>query len=305
MPGPRNDLQADWEALLRQSFAEFLPDSPRYQPRPLPPADWTGEIIRPDDLLYLSVSAYNLRPIDHPAGPRLGRINEQSPALLVFELPPQTIAEQAFFEPSSTKPQVSAGTDLTTDAGRPKDELAAGDAAKARFATMCRRWCSASPACWSGTRSSPCCRRSRLSHANRRPPSSRPHLTSPSPSRWKPPSSCPIGSFSRQTLTRAGSTARRRSRAAAAPSSGTRVSALRAPTTSSWKPRQRARFRSAPSGHPTTTPAGAGQERRRPGPRDGGYEPERSSSDRHASRLSANSVRIESVCAWRPTKLVS
>jgi hypothetical protein len=105
MPNPNNDfILFDFGRRLNPALLDFLLNSPRYQPTPLPPADWTGEIVRPDDLIYLSVAAYNLRPVDLPGGTRLERIDEHQSALLVFELPPQTIAEQAFFEQSEIKP---------------------------------------------------------------------------------------------------------------------------------------------------------------------------------------------------------
>lgn len=118
---------------LISHYADLLPASTNYQPRPLPSADWTGEIVRPDDLLYLAVSTYNLRPVDEAGGARLERIDRARPALLVFELPPQTIAEQAFFEPSPIEPLARPGSDVTADAQRPKDEYTIGGTAKARI----------------------------------------------------------------------------------------------------------------------------------------------------------------------------
>jgi hypothetical protein len=58
--------------------------------------------------------------------------------VLVFELPPQTIAEQAFFEPSSTKPQANSAADVTADAARAKDDLPPGAVAKARIGRPAR-----------------------------------------------------------------------------------------------------------------------------------------------------------------------
>jgi hypothetical protein len=139
MPGGADErARSDLVTLLGVSTAALQLDTSRYQQERLPPADFACELIRPDDLLYLLVSAYNLRPTHHPGGAQLVRIAEGSPALLVFELPPQTIAEQAFFEPSSTKPQANPGADLTVDAARPRDDLAAGGVAKARIGRPAR-----------------------------------------------------------------------------------------------------------------------------------------------------------------------
>ncbi len=138
MPGQElRKTSLDFLDLLSSHFVELQSDSPHYQPKPLPPADWTGEIIRPDDLLFLSVSAYNLRPDDHPDGARLVRITENQPALLIFELPPQTVAEQAFFEDAKIDPQDRPK--LPPPAGappepiKPNENLTAGNSAKARI----------------------------------------------------------------------------------------------------------------------------------------------------------------------------
>ena len=72
MPGARDDTVRGMAELLIPRLVERLA-SARFQPVPLPPADWTGEIVRPDDLLHLVVSAYNLRPAFGPTGPAPGR----------------------------------------------------------------------------------------------------------------------------------------------------------------------------------------------------------------------------------------
>ena len=129
---------------LDLEVAKLILDSPRYQPRRPPPADWVGEMIRPDDLLHLVVSSYNLRPVAGPAGPRLERISPDTAAVIVFELPPQTIAEQAYLEPSSTKPitRPARTIDGKPEDGRRKDgekqEFGAGDVATARIARPSR-----------------------------------------------------------------------------------------------------------------------------------------------------------------------
>ena len=138
MPGQElRKTSLDFLDLLSSRFVEPQSDSLLYQLKPLPPADWTSEIVRPDDLLYLSVSAYNLRPEDHPGGARLARIAEDRPALLVYELPPQTIVEQAFFEESGItpddRPKPPPPPGALPEPPKPNENLAGGNTAKARI----------------------------------------------------------------------------------------------------------------------------------------------------------------------------
>ena len=59
----------------------------------------TLTIVRPVDLLVLSVQAVNLRlDTSQPSRPRLVRDTPGGAAYLVYVFPPQSIAEQAFFE---------------------------------------------------------------------------------------------------------------------------------------------------------------------------------------------------------------
>jgi hypothetical protein len=69
------------------------------------------EILRPDDLLVLSVQAVNLR-LDTSAAdqPRLVRNIPGEAAYLVYVFPPQSIAEQAFFETAQVTQQPSFNT---------------------------------------------------------------------------------------------------------------------------------------------------------------------------------------------------
>jgi hypothetical protein len=60
------------------------------------------EILRPDDLLTISVECYNLTPFG--AG-QLRRIDPHADAFLVFSFPPQHIAEQAYFEAYDISPK--------------------------------------------------------------------------------------------------------------------------------------------------------------------------------------------------------
>lgn len=71
----------------------------------------TVEIVRPDDLLVLTVQAVNLRlDTSTPDRPRLVRDAQGEAAYLVYLFPPQSIAEQAFFETAEVKQQPSFNT---------------------------------------------------------------------------------------------------------------------------------------------------------------------------------------------------
>ena len=69
------------------------------------------DILRPDDLLVLSVQAVNLRlDTSAPDQPRLVRNIPGEAAYLVYVFPPQSIAEQAFFETARVTQQPSFNT---------------------------------------------------------------------------------------------------------------------------------------------------------------------------------------------------
>lgn len=138
MPDQRDHV--DWVRLFDPAF-DFevaLPQGSGYQPLPLPPADWVGEIIRPRDLLHLVVHAYNLRPEPHPSGPRLVRLDPGAACLLAFELPPQSIGEQAFYEPSPVKHAPAPGQPEQDDLSQPTDQLPPAGVARARVARPSR-----------------------------------------------------------------------------------------------------------------------------------------------------------------------
>ena len=88
----------------------------------------TFELTRPEDLVSLTVRGENLH-LDASDGnaPALVVQNAQAPAFLIFQFPPQTTAETAFFEssivsPESNKPDPDAGTvtELLPGAGNVK-----------------------------------------------------------------------------------------------------------------------------------------------------------------------------------------
>jgi hypothetical protein len=63
------------------------------------------DLLRPDDLLTLRVEAVNLRlDTSRPAQPRLVVDRPHRAALLIFQFPPQSIAEQAFFQTAPVAP---------------------------------------------------------------------------------------------------------------------------------------------------------------------------------------------------------
>src|SRR5215813_8954169 len=56
-------------------------------------------LLRPEDLLNLTVRGYNLRlVVSDRKAPVLTHIDPKAPAYLSIELPPQSIGEEAFFE---------------------------------------------------------------------------------------------------------------------------------------------------------------------------------------------------------------
>lgn len=87
------------------------------------------DIVRADDLLNLSVTASNFRvDLSDPNHPTLVIDQQGAPAWLAVTLPPQTIAESAFFQASSITPDqnpnrpdpdASASTEALTTPGQP------------------------------------------------------------------------------------------------------------------------------------------------------------------------------------------
>lgn len=139
MPRARDALLLDWASFTTPALVEHLFENSAWQPSPLPAADWTGEILRPDDLLVLVVSAYNLRPDFSSGQAHLRRIVPQQPTLLVFELPAQAIAEQAFFASSTTNPlERPLEPSAPPPAKQQEDDLAPGEVARARTARPSR-----------------------------------------------------------------------------------------------------------------------------------------------------------------------
>ncbi|MEX3940624.1 hypothetical protein AB4Y44_13940 [Paraburkholderia sp. BR10937] len=68
------------------------------------------DLVRPDDLLNLRVTTENLRvDTTDPSKPALVIDQQGAPAWLVVTLPPQTIAENAFFESSPIAPEQISG----------------------------------------------------------------------------------------------------------------------------------------------------------------------------------------------------
>ena len=65
---------------------------------------FTFDLIRPDDLLALTLDFYNMSLAAGGGAPSLVRIDPKQPAYLVVHFGPQHIAEEAFFEDSSNRP---------------------------------------------------------------------------------------------------------------------------------------------------------------------------------------------------------
>src|SRR5579871_6107225 len=75
------------------------------------PSPLSVDVLRPDDLLALSVQTVNLRlDTSAPDRPRLVREVPGDAAYLVFVFPPQSIAEQAFFETAKITEQPEFNT---------------------------------------------------------------------------------------------------------------------------------------------------------------------------------------------------
>src|SRR5215831_7750978 len=87
-----------------QILAEGLPGEIKH-PKPPPhepPPDFQVDLVRPDDLLALRVSGYNLKVAPGQASPSLARIDDAKDSHLVVTFPPQNILETAYF--NSAKP---------------------------------------------------------------------------------------------------------------------------------------------------------------------------------------------------------
>jgi hypothetical protein len=99
------------------------------------------DLVRPDDLLNLGIAAENLRvDTSDPRNPALVIDQQGAPAWLAVTLPPQTIAESAFFESSPIPPEQipgrsdPSGNDALTTPGQP----AAGATSVAQLARPSR-----------------------------------------------------------------------------------------------------------------------------------------------------------------------
>ncbi len=63
------------------------------------------DLLRPDDLLNLKIEGENLRlDAEDRSAPVLVLEDRSQPGYLIVTFPPQTVAEEAFYEASSTKP---------------------------------------------------------------------------------------------------------------------------------------------------------------------------------------------------------
>ncbi|MGA7409601.1 MAG: hypothetical protein WBW33_03890 [Bryobacteraceae bacterium] len=66
----------------------------------------TIDILRPDDLVNLTIEAQNLKlDTSDPKKPALVIVDKSSPAFLIVTFPPQSIAERAYFEVGNVKKQ--------------------------------------------------------------------------------------------------------------------------------------------------------------------------------------------------------
>ncbi|MGE3106992.1 MAG: hypothetical protein AB7G11_04140 [Phycisphaerales bacterium] len=91
----------------------------------------TFELSRPEDLLHLVVRGENLRlDASDPNDPVLVVQNEEAPAYLIIQFPPQTTAETAYFEASIVEPE--ADPDAPPPPPEPIEALPGAGQVKAR-----------------------------------------------------------------------------------------------------------------------------------------------------------------------------
>jgi hypothetical protein len=80
------------------------------------------DLIRPDDLLNLSIEAVNMRvDSSDPTNAVLAVEDAEQPARLIVTFPPQTIAESAYFEWSDIDPELPQG-EPDPDAGKTSND---------------------------------------------------------------------------------------------------------------------------------------------------------------------------------------
>ena len=160
--------------LLDELAKSPLPLPPK--PPREPPPDFQAELVRPDDLLTLHLAGYNLKPTGN-AQPVLGRIDATKEAVLVVTVPPQNIAETAYYAnanpqpPPPLPPGIPAQPSPPPARTRPRRGFPVSRASP--FASpptrRCRRSPTASRACSTGPASSRWSRRSPMSRRNRVP----------------------------------------------------------------------------------------------------------------------------------------
>ncbi len=84
----------------------------------------TIDVLRPDDLLTLTIEAQNLRlDATNPKQPMLVVDDPSSPAYLIITFPPQSIAEKAYFEVGNPQPPFNNPPSGTPPLGSSNDPL--------------------------------------------------------------------------------------------------------------------------------------------------------------------------------------
>ena len=84
-------------------FLDLFPPDPAAPPTP--PERWAIDVTCAADLLLLRFSFINLIPVDDPEGPVLLRENENDDAFVVVRFPPQSLVEQVFDEHPAKLPK--------------------------------------------------------------------------------------------------------------------------------------------------------------------------------------------------------
>jgi hypothetical protein len=95
----------------------------------------TIDVLRPEDLLTLTIEAQNLRlDTTDPKQPMLVVDDKSSPAYLIVTFPPQSITEKAYFEVGNPQPPFNTPPPGTPPLGTTNDPL---DPAGQTPARMC------------------------------------------------------------------------------------------------------------------------------------------------------------------------
>src|SRR3954449_4311393 len=103
-PEDRADRSHAFGRLLDALAESGLAPSDHPKPTAETHPDFEAELVRPDDLLSLHVTGYNLQVASGDGASTLGRIDVAKDAFLVVTFPPQNIAETAYYLAANPTP---------------------------------------------------------------------------------------------------------------------------------------------------------------------------------------------------------